>query len=159
MALVRSIGRWAMTALVINGIIGAGIFALPGEINRLLGRASPFSVIVAAVAMAVIMACAVGVASPFSEPGRAYLYTRTAFGCFIWMRIGWFFLLAAVSAISLCANLFVDYLAPFLSWTPNTCKAAGARARHPSSRKLPRPIPRNPARQHTQNYERAMPKR
>ncbi len=38
MTFVRSIGRWTMTALVINCIIGSGIFALPGELNRLLGR-------------------------------------------------------------------------------------------------------------------------
>jgi basic amino acid/polyamine antiporter, APA family len=120
MALVRFIGRWAMTALVINGIIGAGIFALPGELNRLLGRASPFAVIFAALAMAIIMACIGEVASQFSEPGGAYLYTRAAFGRFVGLQIGWFFLLAVVGGVAVCANLFVNYLAPFLSWTLNT---------------------------------------
>src|SRR5262245_48231102 len=119
MALVRSIGRWSMTALVINSIIGAGIFALPGELNRLLGRASPFAVILAAMAMAIIMACVVEVASQFSEPGGAYLYARTAFGHFFGMQIGWFFLLAVVGSVALCANLFVNYLAPFLPWRLN----------------------------------------
>src|SRR5437870_2157807 len=119
MALVRSIGRWTMTALVINGIIGAGIFALPGELSRLLGRASPFAMIGAAVAMAIIIACIAEVASQFSEPGGAYLYTRTAFGRFVGMQTGWFFLLAVVGAVAVCANIFVDYLAPFLSWTLN----------------------------------------
>ena len=119
MALVRSIGRWTMTALVINGVIGSGIFALPGELNRLLGRASPFAMIFAAVAMAIIMACIAEVASQFSEPGGAYLYTRTAFGRFVGMQIGWFFLLAVVGAVAVAANLFVDYLAPFLPWTLN----------------------------------------
>jgi amino acid transporter len=109
-----------MTALVINGIIGAGIFALPGEINRLLGRASPFAVLCAAVAMAIIMACVTEVASQFSEPGGAYLYTRTAFGRFVGMQIGWFFLLAVVGGVAVAANLFVNYLAPFLSSTLNT---------------------------------------
>jgi len=119
MYLIRSIGRWTMTALVINGIIGAGIFALPGELNRLLGRASPFAMIFAAVAMGIIMACIAEVASQFSEPGGAYLYTRTAFGRFVGMQTGWFFLLAVVGAVAVCANIFVDYLAPFLSWTLN----------------------------------------
>jgi amino acid transporter len=82
MAFVRSIGRWTMTALVINGIIGAGIFALPGELGRLLGRASPFAMIFASAAMGIIMACVAEVASQFTEPGGAYLYTRTAFGAF-----------------------------------------------------------------------------
>lgn len=39
MAFVRSIGRWTMTALVVNSIIGNSIFGLPGELSRLLGRA------------------------------------------------------------------------------------------------------------------------
>ena len=119
MGFVRSIGRWTMTALVINSVIGAGIFALPGELNRLLGRASPFAVVFAAVAMALIMTCIAEVASQFSEPGGAYLYTRTAFGRFVGMQTGWFFLLAVIGAVAVCANVFVDYLAPFLLWTLN----------------------------------------
>ncbi len=111
-----------MTALVINSMIGTGIFALPGELNRLLGRASPFAVIFAAIAVAIIMACVAEVASQFSEPGGAYLYTRTAFGRFVGMQIGWFFLLAVVGGVAVCANLFVDYLAPFLPWTLNAWK-------------------------------------
>jgi APA family basic amino acid/polyamine antiporter len=119
MAFVRAIGRWTMTALVINGIIGSGIFALPGELNRLLGRASPFAMIFAAVAMTIIIACIAEVASQFSEPGGAYLYTRTAFGRFVGMQIAWFFLLAVVGALAVAANVFVDYLEPLLSWTLN----------------------------------------
>jgi amino acid transporter len=49
MAFVRSIGRWTMTALVINCIIGGGIFGVPGELTRLLGRASPIAMIFAAL--------------------------------------------------------------------------------------------------------------
>jgi hypothetical protein len=48
MAFVRSIGRWTMTTLVINCIIGGGIFGLPVDLARLLGRASPFAMIFAA---------------------------------------------------------------------------------------------------------------
>jgi basic amino acid/polyamine antiporter, APA family len=118
MAFVRSIGRWAMTALVINSILGSGIFALPGELNTLLGRESPFAVIFAAMAVAVIMACVAEVASQFSEPGGAYLYTRTAFGRFVGMQIGWFFLLAVIGGVAVCANVFVTYLGALLSWRP-----------------------------------------
>lgn len=88
--LVRSIGRWAMTALVINCIIGGGIFGLPGELTRLLGRASPFAMILAALGVAVLLSCFAEVASQFSEPGGAYLYVRTAFGRFAGMQVSWF---------------------------------------------------------------------
>src|SRR5215468_8252811 len=80
---------------------------------------TPRDFIFAAVAMAIIMTCIAEVASQFSEPGGAYLYTRTAFGRFVGMQTGWFFLLAVVGALAVCANLFVNYLAPFLPWTLN----------------------------------------
>lgn len=114
MAFVRSIGRWTMTALVINCIIGSGIFGVPSELIRLLGRASPLAMVVAAAAMAVIMACFAEVASQFSEPGGAYLYVRTAFGRFAGLQVGWFWLLAVVGGGAASANLFVSYLAELL---------------------------------------------
>ena len=111
MAFVRSIGRWAMTGLVINCIIGSGIFGVPGELNRLLGRASPVAMILAALVMACIMAPTAEVASQFSEPGGAYLYARNAFGRFVGMQVGWFSLLAIIAAAAANANLFVIYSA------------------------------------------------
>ena len=63
--------------------------------------------IFAALAMAIIVACNVEVASQFSEAGGGYLYTRTAFGRFVGMQIGWFFLLAGVGTVAVAATLFM----------------------------------------------------
>jgi len=120
MTFIRSIGRWTMTALVINCIIGSGIFGLSGELTRLLGRASPFAMIFAALGMAVIMACIAEVASQFSEPGGAYLYARTAFGRFFGMQIGWFELLSVTGGLAAVASLFLNYLTALLPWSLNT---------------------------------------
>lgn len=117
MALVRAIGRWTMTALVINSVLGSGIFALVGEINRLVGRASPFALMVAAAVMGIIMACVIEVASQFSEPGGPYLYTRTALGRFVGIQIGWFSLLSFAGSIAVAANLVTDYLTLLLHVT------------------------------------------
>src|SRR5215472_9300251 len=119
MTFVRSIGRWTLTALVINSVIGSGIFGVPGELTRLLGRASPFAVILAALGIAVIMACITEVASQFSEPGGPYLYVRAAFGRFLGLQVGWFHLLAVVGSVAAAADLFVDYLTAVLLWAPN----------------------------------------
>ena len=108
---VRSIGRWAMTGLVINCIIGSGIFGLPGELNRLVQRASPIAMIAAGLLMFTIMAPAAEVASQFSEAGGAYLYARRCFGRFVGLQIGWFSLLSSIGAAAAIANLFVVYLA------------------------------------------------
>lgn len=114
MPLVRSIGRWTMTALVINTIIGSGVFGLPAELTRLLGRASPFAIIVGALGVAVIMACMAEVASQFSEPGGPYHYVRTVFGPFFGIQIGWFHLLSIIGAVAAVAHLFMDYLVTFV---------------------------------------------
>jgi amino acid transporter len=42
-------GRWTLTALVINSIIGSGIFGLPSVVAGLLGRKSPLAYLIAAV--------------------------------------------------------------------------------------------------------------
>src|SRR5512138_1529193 len=100
-----------MTGLVINTIIGSGIFGVPSELARLLGRASPLAMLAAAAAMSIIMACFAEVASQFSEAGGAYLYVRTAFGRFAGLQVGWFWFLAVVGGGAASANLFVNYLA------------------------------------------------
>lgn len=111
MQFVRSIGRWALAGLVINCIIGSGIFGIPAELTHRLGRASPLVMIAAALAMATIMASYAEVASQFSEPGGSYLYARTAFGRFAGLQVGWFWLLSILGGGAANANLFVTYLA------------------------------------------------
>ena len=115
MPLVRSIGRWTMTALVINTIIGSGVFGLPAELTRLLGRASPFAIILGALGVAIIMSCMAEVASQFPEPGGPYHYVRTTFGPFFGIQIGWFHLLSIIGAMAAVAHLFMDYLVTFVS--------------------------------------------
>jgi len=81
--LIRAIGHWSLTALVINSVVGSGIFGLPSVVATYLGRASPLGYLLAAACMAVIMGCFAEVASQFSEAGGPYLYARVAFGRFL----------------------------------------------------------------------------
>src|SRR4029077_12033098 len=87
--LVRAIGRWSLAALTVNCIIGSGVFGLPSVLASLLGRASLFAVILAAVAMAVIMGCFAEVASRFAHTGGPYLYAQAAFGRFMGIQVAW----------------------------------------------------------------------
>lgn len=103
-----------MTALVINTIIGSGVFGLPAELTRLLGRASPFAIILGALGVAVVMACMAEVASQFSEPGGPYHYVRTTFGPFFGIQIGWFHLLSIIAGYAAVSHLFMDYLVTFV---------------------------------------------
>lgn len=111
--LVRAIGRWSLTALLVNSIIGSGIFGLPSVVAALLGRFSPLAYLLAAAGMGIIMACFAEVASQFREAGGPYLYARAAFGRFVGIQMGWLSWLVRLTASAAGANLFVIYLAEF----------------------------------------------
>ena len=113
--LVRAIGRWSLVALVVNSIIGSGVFGLPSVIAGLLGRASVLAVLLAGAAIAVVMACFAEVASQFTDPGGPYLYVRTAFGRLLGIQVGWLAWLVRIAAMAANANLFVVYLGEFWS--------------------------------------------
>lgn len=111
--LVRAIGRWSLAALVVNSIIGSGVFGLPSPVAALVGRHSPLAVIIAGAAVGVIMACYAEVASYFTESGGPYLYARTAFGRLMGIETGWMLWLVRLTAPAANANLFVIYLGEF----------------------------------------------
>ena len=111
--LVRAIGRWSLVALVINSVIGSGIFGLPSQLAGLVGRRSPWAVLFSGLAVGVIMACFAEVASYFTEAGGPYLYARVAFGRLVGIEMGWMLWLAQLSAPAANANLFVIYLGEF----------------------------------------------
>lgn len=111
--LVRAIGRWSLVALMVNSIIGSGIFGLPSSIAGLVGSVSPWAVLIAGLAVGVIMACYAEVASQFSDAGGPYLYARAAFGRLLGIETGWLLWLARLTAPAANANLFVVYLGEF----------------------------------------------
>jgi basic amino acid/polyamine antiporter, APA family len=111
--LVRAIGRWSLVALVVNSIIGSGVFGLPSTVAALIGRSSPFAVVAAGVGMAVIIGCFAEVASRFQQAGGPYLYARVAFGRFMGIQTAWMLWLGQVAAPAANANLFVIYLGEF----------------------------------------------
>jgi APA family basic amino acid/polyamine antiporter len=115
-ALVRSLGRWSIAGLVLNGIIGSGVFVLPGTVGGSLGWASLGAWALAAGFTAAMIFCFAEVASRFSGSGGAYLFTQAAFGPFVALQVGWLsYFVRAISA-AVQANLFSTYLAEFLPW-------------------------------------------
>ncbi|MGA2415530.1 MAG: amino acid permease [Candidatus Sulfotelmatobacter sp.] len=111
--LIRAIGRWSLVALVVNSIIGSGVFGLPSTVAALIGSYSPYAVLAAGAGMSVIIACFAEVASRFHEAGGPYLYARIAFGRFMGIQTAWMLWLGQVAAPAANANLFVIYLGEF----------------------------------------------
>ncbi|MDP9147283.1 MAG: APC family permease [Acidobacteriota bacterium] len=111
--LVRTIGRWSLAGLMINTIIGSGIFGLPSVVSSRLGNYGALAYLIAAAGIALVAACLSEVASQFRETGGPYLYARTALGRFWGIQIGWMTWLSRLTAASGSANLFATYLAEF----------------------------------------------
>jgi APA family basic amino acid/polyamine antiporter len=107
-------GRWTLAALMLNSVIGSGIFGLPANVHGLIGTAAPFAYVGAAAGIALIMACFAEVGSQFRESGGIYLYARRAFGRFAGIQMGWMALMVRVSAHAAIANLLVVYLGEFV---------------------------------------------
>lgn len=111
--LVRAIGRWSIAALIVNCIIGSGVFGLPAVLAHLIGPASIAAIVLAAIAVGIIMACFAEVASRFSQTGGPYLYAQAAFGRFMGIQVAWLVWFVRLTACAANANLFVVYLAEF----------------------------------------------
>lgn len=111
--LVRAIGRWSLTALVVNSMIGSGVFGLPSPVAGVLGKFSPIAVLLTGVGMGIIFGCFAEVASQFQQAGGPYLYARAAFGRGMGIQMAWMLCLAQVSAPAANADLFVKYLGEF----------------------------------------------
>ncbi|MBX3352762.1 MAG: APC family permease [Phycisphaeraceae bacterium] len=111
--LVRRLGLWALWLLVINGMIGAGIFGIPAEAERLAGAFSPWIFALCALLIAPIMLCFAQLSSRFSGTGGPVLYVSTAFGPFAGFQIGWAFYIARLTAFAANLNLLVVTIGHF----------------------------------------------
>ncbi len=111
--LVRGVRRWDLVAVTINGIIGAGIFGLPGKIYSLIGSYSLFAFAACALVVTLIILCFAEVGSRFDQTGGPYLYAREAFGPIVAFEVGWLIWLARLTAFAANCNLLVSYLGYF----------------------------------------------
>jgi len=112
-SLVRGIGRWDLVGIVINAVIGAGIFVLPARAFKLIDSYSLIAFVICAFVVVLIILCFVEVSSRFTETGGPYLYARIAFGPAIGFQVGWMNWLARISTYATNCNLLVVYLSFF----------------------------------------------
>ena len=111
--LKRDIGVIAASLLVLNGLIGSGIFALPGKVAVSAGLFSPWLfLIVGALFLSVVLTFA-ELASYYKTTGGPILYARDAFGPLAGFGTGWAIYLSRVTAFAANANVFAVYFSQF----------------------------------------------
>lgn len=121
-SLVRAMGRWDLTAVGVNQVIGSGIFVMPASVAAVVGvAASPLPWVAAGIANALIVMCFAEAGTRFREAGGPYMYARTAFGPFVGFEVAWMMWVTRVVSQAALANALVLYVGRF--WSPATVGA------------------------------------
>ncbi len=81
--LVRVIGTGALGLSVVNMVVGAGIFVMPGLVAAVIGPAAIVAYLICSVTVALVFLCFAEVGSRVSRSGGAYAYVEEAFGPFV----------------------------------------------------------------------------
>lgn len=81
-ALIRAVGTFALTAAVINVIVGGGIFKMPSSLAAGMGAAAPLALIAGAFAIVPVALCFAAIGSRTHATGGPYTYLTAVFGPF-----------------------------------------------------------------------------
>lgn len=109
-SLRRALGKWDLTAIGVNQVIGGAVFLVPATLAMHLGAWSWIAVgLVGLLAMAVALNFAEA-GSRFESTGGPYLYTRAAFGRFVSFEVGWMAWFTRVASWASVVNGLADAL-------------------------------------------------
>ncbi len=112
--LPRNLGLWGIWMLVVNGLIGAGIFGLPSGAAALAGEYSVLIYGFCALLILPVILCFAELGSYFRGTGGPIRYGTLAFGPFIGFQGGWLYYLARLISFSANTVLLTDSIAYFL---------------------------------------------
>ena len=106
--LKRALGRWDLTAIGVNQVIGGAIFLVPSQVAAQVGAWSPIGFVLMGLATLAVALCFAEVGSRFDRTGGPYVYTRAAFGPFVAFEVGWMqWFTRAASQASVMAGIAV----------------------------------------------------
>jgi amino acid transporter len=114
--LKRDIGPISSAMLVLNGVVGAGIFALPGTLHADFGAFSPWLIPLFGLVIFIVAIPMAETASLFDRTGGPVAYTKEAFGSFISFQTGWAYYVTRLTAFAANTLVFTTYAATL--WAP-----------------------------------------
>lgn len=121
--LKRVIGVPGLTLGIVNGTIGAGIFALPAIVSIELGAFGVYGYVFCSIMLAAILLCYAEVGTRITTSGGSYAYVEAAFGHFQGYIINWLYffgfgILGSAALINIIADslaiLFPAFSNPFV---------------------------------------------
>ncbi len=110
-SLRRDIGFLGASFLVLNAMIGAGIFALPGKVAVNAGLLSPWLFLVVGILFLSVVLTFAELASYYDNTGGPVIYATEAFGPLAGFSTGWVIYLSRMTAFAANATVMATYLA------------------------------------------------
>lgn len=110
----RELGKWDLTAIGVNQVIGSAVFALPGTLAAHVGGWSPWLVAAVAFASLLIALSFAEASSRFDGTGGSYLFTRAAFGRFAAFEVGWMLWFTRAASWASVINVLVTGVGYYL---------------------------------------------
>ena len=117
-ALVRAVGAFALTAAVINVIVGGGIFRMPSALSAQMGAAAPLALIAGALAIIPVALCFAAIGSRVQVTGGPYSYVSATFGAFAGFLAGalmWISNFTSSAGVAAALSVQVASLVPALA--------------------------------------------
>ncbi len=123
--LVRKIGFWSATAIIIGSIIGSGVFMKPASMAAQLGSPIWLTIVWAIAGLLSLFGALIyaELGAMMPETGGIYVYFRKMFGDFVAYLYGWsaFSVMntAAVAAIAFVCAQYADYFLQLPRFDPS----------------------------------------
>ena len=76
----RELGKWDLTSIGVNQVIGSAVFILPAQIAAQVGNWSPIAFVAVGLAYLIVARCFAEAGSRFEGTGGANRSARAAFG-------------------------------------------------------------------------------
>ena len=117
-ALVRAVGSFALTAAVINVIVGGGIFRMPSALSAQMGAAAPLALLAGALAIIPVALCFAAIGSRVQVTGGPYSYVSATFGPFAGFITGalmWISNFTSSAGVAAALSIQVAKLVPALA--------------------------------------------
>jgi APA family basic amino acid/polyamine antiporter len=117
-ALVRAVGGFALTAAVINIIVGGGIFRMPSALSAQMGMAAPLALVAGALAIIPVALCFAAIGSRVQVTGGPYSYLTATFGPFAGFLAGslmWISNFTSSAGVAAALSVQVANLVPALA--------------------------------------------
>lgn len=107
----RVVGPVGATLMSINGMIGAGIFALPALLYSEVGNFAPWMFLIFGLLFAAGTLISARLSNMFRASGGPQLWCQAAFGPFLGFQVGWVMVVAMASGRAATLYVLVSYLA------------------------------------------------